>query len=85
VRLHKTYARPHLEFASTAWRPWLQKDKDAIERVQEKMVNQVGGLKGRNYSEKLAELGLQFLEDRRIEADMVLMFKVVTGRCKVRS
>jgi hypothetical protein len=35
------------------------------------------------YEEKLKELGIQSLKDRRTEADMALMYKVVHGQCSV--
>jgi len=43
----------------------------------------VGGLKGSTYQEKLAELGLQSLQERRLEADLLLFQKVTNGVCKV--
>ena len=33
-KLYTTYIRPHLEFAVTAWSPYLEKDIDIIERIQ---------------------------------------------------
>jgi ribonuclease P/MRP protein subunit RPP40 len=65
LRLHKQYVRPHLEFSSPAWSPWLQGDIDTLEKVQEKAVKMVAGLKGETYQEKCAELGLETLEKRR--------------------
>ena len=32
-KLYIQYVRPHLEFAAPAWSPWLQEDKDIIEKV----------------------------------------------------
>ena len=84
VRLYKQYVRPHLEFASQAWRPWLRKDIDMLEKVQMRAVRMVGGLRGTTYEEKLAELNLQSLEERRLEADLVLAFKIMHGVCKVK-
>jgi hypothetical protein len=71
------YVRPHLEFASSAWNPWLVKDIDVLETVQKRAVNMIGGLKSDTYEGKLKELGMQTLADRRMKADMVLMFKVI--------
>jgi len=87
IRLYKSYVRPHLEFSSQAWRPWLQKDIQQLEKVQIRTVNMVGGLKGHTYRymEKLAEIGLQSLEARRREADLMLMYKVMNGNCKVNA
>jgi ribonuclease P/MRP protein subunit RPP40 len=55
--------RPHLEFSAPAWSPWLQ--SNTLEKVQEKAVKMVAGLKRANYLEKCAKLGLETLEKRR--------------------
>jgi hypothetical protein len=80
VRLYKQYVRPHLEFSSPAWSPWLQGDIDILEKVQEKAVKMVSGLKGTTYKEKYKELGLQTLEDRRDRQDMALVHKFLTEK-----
>jgi hypothetical protein len=80
VRLYKQYVRPHLEFSSPAWSPWLQGDIDILEKVQEKAVKMVSGLKGTTYKEKCKELGLQTLEDRRDRQDMTLVHKFLTEK-----
>jgi ribonucleases P/MRP protein subunit RPP40 len=80
--LYQRYVRPHLEFASQAWSPWLQKDIDLIEKVQVRAVNMVNNLQG-TYEEKLSHLGMQSLEQRRAEADMVLVYKVLNKKCTI--
>jgi hypothetical protein len=77
VSLYKQYVRPHLEFATQAWAPWNQGDIDVLERVQERAVKAVSGLQGRSYHERLKELGLKSLVERREEADMVLTHKIL--------
>jgi len=79
LRLYKQYIRPHLEFSSPGWSPWLQGDKDVLEKVQEKAVKMVTGLKGTTYEEKCAELGLETLEERRHGQDMALVHKFLTS------
>ncbi|XP_023320170.1 uncharacterized protein LOC111695180 [Eurytemora carolleeae] len=49
------------------------------------MVGMVSGLKGRNYQEKLKELGLQTLETRRRRFDMIQTFKILKGFDRVDS
>ncbi len=63
-----------------AWSPWLQGDKDTLEKVQEKAVKMVAGLKGATYLEKCAELGLETLEKRREDQDLDLVYKFVTKK-----
>jgi hypothetical protein len=78
LKLYKQYVRPHLEFSSPAWSPWLQGDKDVLEKVQEKALKMISGLKGATYEEKCAELGLKTLEERRGGQDMALVHKFLT-------
>jgi hypothetical protein len=40
----------------------------------------VSGLKSDNYSERLAELGLPTLEERRHQADMAMIHKIMKGK-----
>jgi ribonucleases P/MRP protein subunit RPP40 len=51
--LYLQYVRPHLEFASPVWSPWLEADKEVLEKVQRKAVNIISGLKAKTYEEKL--------------------------------
>ncbi len=63
------------EFSTPAWAPWLAGDREVLEKVQEKAVKMVAGLKGRTYEERCAELGLESLQERRISQDMALVHK----------
>jgi hypothetical protein len=80
VRLYKQYVRPHLEFAVQAWSPWLQADKEALEKVQRRAVNMVSGLQSHSYEERLKELNMTTLEERRHQADMQLMYSLCHGK-----
>ncbi len=51
--------------------PWLVGDIKALEDVQIQAVKMVSGLKSKDYHERLAELGMTTLEERRREMDMV--------------
>ena len=73
VRLYKQYVRPHLEFCTQAWAPWTVADSTALEKVQKKAVGMVSGLISHSYEDRLKELGLQTLEERRHQADMHMM------------
>ncbi len=65
------YVRPHLEFAVPAWSPWQEGDKEVLEKVQKRAVKMISGLEGKTYEERLKEVGLLTLEERRHQADMV--------------
>jgi hypothetical protein len=73
MKPYKQYVRPCLEFASPAWSPWQQGDKDVLEEVQEKAVKMVSGLKGMENPLRCAELNLETLEKRREGQDMSLV------------
>ena len=85
VKLYKQYVRPHLEFAVTAWSPWTVADKECLERVQMRAIKMVSGLISNDYHERLAELGMETLEERRHRMDMAQVYKIVTGKDKVNS
>ncbi len=81
----KQYVRSHLEFAIEARSPWTQQDKEELDRVQKRAVGMVSGLKGTTYEEKLEELGLTTLEERRHQADMLQVYKILTEKDRVSS
>lgn len=84
VRLYTTYVRPHLEFATPAWAPWQAADIEVLERVQKQAVKMVSGLRPGTYEEKLHELGLCTLEERRHQQDMVQVYKILNERDGLR-
>ena len=77
--LYKQHIRPHLEFSVQAWTPWCQKDKELLENVQNRAVRMISGLKSENYEDRLKELGLTSLEERRHRADMALVHSLMHG------
>ena len=77
--LYCQYVRPHLEFATAAWSPWLATDIDLIEQVQKRAVNMMVGLKGASYEEKCAEIDIEPLKIRREHADLIQVFKILHG------
>jgi hypothetical protein len=85
VRLYKQYVRPHLEFSVQAWSPWLETDKQLLESVQMRAVNWVPGLAGKSYPEKCKAIGLETLECRRWEQDMIQTYKILGGIGNIRS
>ena len=79
VQLYKVYVRPHLEYCIQAWAPYHQVDKDKLEKLQRRAVNMVAGLRGRTYEQKLVEVGLTTLEERRVRGDMIQTFRILNG------
>ena len=41
LKLYKVFVRPHLEYAVASWSPWLQSDKEMLEKVQRRALNMV--------------------------------------------
>ncbi len=59
----------------------MEGEKAVLEKIQRRAVSNsmASGLKDESYEEKLLELNLPTLEERRHHADMVQTFKIVKG------
>ena len=79
IRLYKSLVRPHLEYCIQAWRPHLVKDIMLLEQVQRRATRMIEECKGKSYEERLEILGLIILENRRIRADSIEVFKILKG------
>jgi len=65
VRLYKTLVKPHLEYCVSAWSPHYTKDKELLERVQHRFTRVIKEVRGKDYLDRLRELNLWTLEERR--------------------
>ena len=79
VPLYKTFVRPKLEFAVQSWCPWLEGDKNVLEKVQKRMVRLLTDVRGDSYEEKLEKIGLTTLTERRERGDAIEAFKTLNG------
>ena len=61
------------------WCLWSVGDKETIEKVQKRAVSMVSGLTGSSYTEKLIELNLQSLENRRLRYDLIETYIIIHG------
>ena len=59
--IYKTYVHPHLEYCIHAYSPWLKKDIECVEKVQQRATKIVLGLHNLKYDESLSQLGLTTL------------------------
>ena len=82
--LFKALVRPHLEYAAPVWSPHLKKDCKALEDVQRRATKQVQQLKGLTYPERLQRLKLPTLVYRRLRGNMIEVYKITHGLCKVK-
>ena len=57
----------------------MKKDINRLERVQKRALKMINGLQGKTYEEKLKELNLLSLEERRERGDMITCFKIMRG------
>jgi hypothetical protein len=83
TRLYKALVRPKLEYCVQAWRPYLRKDIDKMERVQHRATKMIEECKGLCYEDRLKATGLTTLEDRRERGDMIEVFKTLRGINKI--
>ena len=82
--LYKTHVRPHLEHAVQAWSPYLVGDVETLEKVQRRAVGMISGLRSRRYEDKLKELRLLSLQERRERGDYIEAFCILNGVDQVR-
>ena len=76
------YARPLTEYNSSVWCPYLKADILKIESVQKSFTRYAFlrcGLSFTSYADRLRQVDLKSLEERRLLADLVLLFKIVYG------
>ena len=78
LRLYQVYVRPQLEYAIQAWRPWLAKDIKMLEDVQRRAVRMTSGLTGTCYEDRLEEVGMTSLEERRARGDAIQVWKILS-------
>ena len=75
IHLYKTYVRCHHENSVLAWSPWTTPDISNTETVQKLALRCCQGSNGHSYKEKLKEVSLTTLLQRRHCSDMLETFK----------
>ena len=80
-QLYLSLVRPHLEYASQVWDPYLQVDINRLEAVQKfalKLISQQWDL---GYEELLSVTDVPKLGERRFHLKLAQVFKIVHGLC----
>jgi hypothetical protein len=62
------------------WNSLTSKDIKKLEKVQKRATKLVPQLRNLRYEERLLNLGLTTLADRRVRGDLIQMYKIRTGR-----
>jgi len=75
--LFKTFVRPVLESAVSAWSPWQKQDINAIERIQRRATRMIPGIGTLEYEDRLKVCNMTTLEQRRRRGDMIEVYKLI--------
>ena len=81
-KLLLTYIRPKLEYNTPVWSPYLKKDIEKLERVQRLYTKQIFfrcGIYFTSYEDRLYKLSIKPLEHRRVQFDLILLYKIIHG------
>ena len=77
VYLFCTYIRPIVESNSIIWNPSTLADIDRVEDVQRRFSKFLPGLYNVSYQDRLSILNIDSLEVRRLNADLVFLYKMI--------
>ncbi len=80
LKAYKVYVRPHLEYCSSVWSPYLKKDIIALTKVQNYFTRRLFANCRIPYccsDERDRYLHLETLEIRRVKADLIMVYKII--------
>jgi len=78
-----TYVRPILDYCSHVWSPMYIKHIDAIEKVQKRFTKRLPRMQDLSYLERLAILGWDSLELRRLKSDLCLYYNIYSHHSSI--
>ena len=77
--LYKSLIQPLLDYGNTVWHPCYKQDSQELEKVQRRATKLVKNLRDMAYPARLRALDLPSLVYRRKRADMLQMYRIITG------
>ena len=80
LKAYVTYIRPLLEYNTVIWSLYLKSDISMIESVQKCFTKKICfccNISNTSYSHCLNKLNLKSLEYRRVELDLMLLYKII--------
>ena len=77
LQLYLSLIRPHLEYASPVWNPYLQKNMNSLENVQKFALKMCSKRWDLGYAQLLELFDVPELSERRLYLDLCTLFKIV--------
>ena len=79
-KILQTLIRPKLEYAALIWSPSTKKNIKKLERIQRATTKLIPTLANLTYEQRLAELELLTLEQRREQGDLITIYRIMKGK-----
>ena len=79
-KLFCAYVRPLAEYAAPVWSPDDVKSSVLLENIQRRFTKRIAGMSHLSYEERLRQLQLQSLQQRRNQFDLLLVYKNIHGQ-----
>ena len=70
---------PRLEYAAVVWSSHAKRDIRKLERIQRVATKMVPELRELTYENRLKEMGLPTLQNRRERGDLITLYRIVNG------
>ena len=80
-QLYISLVRPHLEYASQLWDPYLQGDTDRLEAVEKFALKLISRQWDSGYDELLSATNIPRLQERRLHQKLAQVYRIVHGLC----
>ena len=77
LKLYTNFIRPHLEYSSAVWNPYLKGEIEALEKVQKYALKVCTKSWDASYEDFLSKASLPSLQRRRIQTSLCHLFKII--------